>query len=152
MIAPLGWVPVIQFDGSMLDRHIDMLAAITVPWVLDHYGKVLGGIDATHIDGIRRLMDGPCVLKFAAHYEASTTGAPAYDDIAALARAALDHRPDRVIWGSNWPHLLNGPDDKPDDTALLATVMDWIPERHRQAVFVETPTTLFGSGSQGASR
>ena len=144
MIRPLNWVPVVQFDGSEISKHMVVLEAIDTPWVLDHYGKFLSGMTPSDVDHVKRLMDTHCTIKFAAHYEASQSGAPAYEDINALATTLITHRPDRVIWGSNWPHLLNGPDDKPDDSVLVEDVLSWIPEEHRVDVFVNNAEALFG--------
>ncbi len=144
MIKPLGWRLVVQFDGSSIRTYEPLLSAIEGEWVLDHHGKFLSGIGEGDVDSVRRLMDGGCVVKFAAPYEWSVDGGPDFADVADISQAFVAHRPDRVIWGSNWPHLLNAPDDKPDDAALLDTVAGWIPPEHHEAVFVTTPKRLFG--------
>lgn len=144
MVRPFGWTTIVQFDGADLPKHADRLAAIEGNWVLDHYGKFLSAPPSTaDLDMLCRLMDGGCHVKFAAAYEFSRTGAPDYEDVATIARRLITHAPERVIWGSNWPHAMNAPDDKPDDLGLLEAVLDWIPERDRNAVFVETPRRLF---------
>ncbi len=145
MISPLGWRLVVQFDGSAIREHEAMLSAIEGEWVLDHHGKFLSGIGEGDIETVKRLMDSGCVMKFAAPYEWSAAGEPGFEDVAEISRTFVAHRPDRVIWGSNWPHLLNAPGDKPDDAALLDTVAGWIPPEHHEAVFVTTPERLFGA-------
>jgi D-galactarolactone isomerase len=144
MVRPLGWTPILQFDGAALPERLPMLAALPGPWVLDHMGKCLGGVAPAHVDAMRALMDGGCVVKLCAFYEWSRAGPPDYDDAAALAEALVAHRPDALIWGSNWPHLLRAPADRPDDAALLETVLSWLPPSVRKAVFETTPARLFG--------
>jgi D-galactarolactone isomerase len=143
-----GWVVAVQFDGSHILDHMDKLAAIRSNWILDHHGKFLGGItlDDPRIDAVKQLIDkGNCWFKFAACYESSRTGPPDYDDVAAVARMIADYAPDRIIWGTNWPHnQATTTDAYPDDGALLDTVLGWIPKPYHQRVMVDNPAELFG--------
>lgn len=144
MVRPFGWVPIVQFDGNALSTHEHRLSAIEIPWVLDHYGKVLGGASIEHIEIMKKLQDKNCTIKLAAHYEASSEGPPDYADMGSIAKSVIAHNPERVIWGSNWPHLLNGPDDKPDDQQLLDQVFTWIPDAARMMIFTKNPARMFG--------
>lgn len=98
-----------------------------------------------HIDTIKRLIDrGNVWFKFAGCYESSRTGGPEFADIAAVAREIVNYAPERVIWGTNWPHnLAKTTAEYPDDGALLDTVLGWVPDTARQKVLVDNPPRPF---------
>lgn len=141
------WMMAVQFDGSALSELEPRLAALKSRWVLDHHAKIFEGATAAHVDVIKRLIDGGNVwFKFAGCYESSKTGGPAYEDIAQVAREIAAHAPERIIWGTNWPHnMARKTEDYLDDGHLLDLAMSWLPDdaaRHR--TLVETPQSLFG--------
>ncbi|WP_404404622.1 amidohydrolase family protein [Pelagibacterium halotolerans] len=144
-----NWCIAIQFDGSHILDHMPRLEAIRSNWVLDHHGKFFAGVtpDSPQIDAVKRLIDrGNCWFKFAGCYESSRTGGPDYADIAAVARDLAAYAPERIVWGTNWPHnLAKSTAEYPDDAALLDTVMGWFPsEDARHKALVENPEALFG--------
>src|SRR5262249_30662898 len=114
--------------------------------VLDHLGHIPEPEGANHPNFamVRRLIDnGRTWVKLAAPYDATKMGPPGYADSSALAHAYVELAPERVIWGSNWPHP--GEDPKPDDALLLDLMLDWAPnERVRHRILVENPAVLYG--------
>lgn len=147
--AARNWMMAIQFDGSDILEHEPRLKKLKSRWVLDHHGKFFSGAtpEGHEVSAVKRLIDGGnCWFKFAGVYESSKTGGPGYEDVAALSRAIAEHAPERIVWGSNWPHnLANTNADYPDDAELTDTVLGWLPDaaaRHR--VLVENPERLFG--------
>ncbi len=140
-----GWMMAVQFDGSALPDLEPRLSRLKSRWVLDHHGKIFAGATPAHIDVIKRLLDqGNVYFKFAGCYESSSTGGPAYEDIATVARQIAAHAPERIIWGTNWPHnLAKRTEDYPDDRALTDTVLSWLPDGCLQQVLVDTPQDLF---------
>lgn len=146
--AAMGWCVAVQFDGNRIGEHEALLSGLKSRWILDHHGKFFAGAttDGPEIAAVRRLIDrGNCWFKFAGVYESSRSGPPDYADVAAIARALADEVPERILWGSNWPHnLAKTTADYPDDAALLDTVVGWIPEQERERVLVENPVALFG--------
>jgi len=112
---------------------------------LDHFGHVPEPEGASHplFAQICRLIDkGRTWVKLAAPYDASKIGPPTYGDSSALARAYVETAPERMLWGSNWPHP--GEDPKPDDALLLDLLLAWVSEekvRHR--ILVENPAALY---------
>jgi 2-pyrone-4,6-dicarboxylate lactonase len=85
-----------------------------------------------------------CWVKLASWYRLSDTGAP-YDDMTPIARALIEARPDRVVWGSNWPHPILWDRPMPNDGDLLDQAMDWCgDEATLRKVFVENPAALYG--------
>ena len=58
-------------------------------------------------------------------------------------KALLDAAPERVIWGTDWPHVMvKGA--MPNDGALADLLVDWVPERLREQVLVQNPARLYG--------
>jgi D-galactarolactone isomerase len=144
-----GMMLAVQFDGSKILEHEPRLAALKSRWVFDHHGKFFDGVtpDSPQVAATRRLIDGgKCWFKFAGVYESSKSGGPDYADVAAVARVLSAHAPERIVWGSNWPHnLAREQKDYPDDAQLLETVLSWLPDDaalHR--ALVTNPEDLFG--------
>lgn len=144
-----GWMLAVQFDGSDIALHFERLAELRVNWVLDHHGKFFRGAtpDGSEIALVKRLIDGGnCWFKFAGCYESSRAGGPEFPDIAAIARDIAAHAPERIVWGTNFPHnMAQSTADYPDDAALLDTVLSWFPDdRGRHLALVENPRHLYG--------
>jgi D-galactarolactone isomerase len=146
-----GWVMAVQFDGTHILDHEPRLGRIKSRWTLDHHAKILGGArpDGPEVAAIKRLLDrGNCWFKLAGCYESSKAGAPDYADIGAITREIVAHAPERVVWGTNWPHnAFARPEEAPDEAGLFDTVMGWLPdEATRTQVLVDTPRALFFAG------
>ncbi len=143
----LGWMMAVQFNGSDLLKHLPHLEKIRSNWVFDHHGKFFDGVSNAHIDAVKGLIDrGNVWFKFAGCYESSKSGGPDYEDIAAVARKIAAHAPERIVWGTNWPHnLAKTTEEYPQDARLTDTVLGWFPnERARDLALVENPQHLFG--------
>ncbi len=146
--ASRNWMVAVQFDGSNILEYEAQLSKIRSRWVLDHHGKFFCGVtaDSAQVAAARRLIDrGNCWFKFAGAYESSKTGGPDYADVAAVARMMAEHAPERIVWGTNWPHnLAREQADYPDDAALTDTVLGWLAdEPARQLALVDNPEALF---------
>lgn len=144
-----GWMMAVQFDGSAILDHFDRLAAIRCRWVLDHHGKFFAGAtpQGAEVDAVKRLIDkGNLWFKFAGCYESSRTGGPDYADIGAVAREIAAYAPERIVWGTNWPHnAAKRTEDYPDDAALLDTVLGWFPdEKGKKLALIDNPEALYG--------
>ena len=144
-----GWMMAIQFDGSDIAEHFDRLASLRSRWVFDHHGKFFRGAspDGPEVALLKRLVDGgKCWFKFAGCYESSLEGGPDYSDIAAIARTMAVYAPERIVWGTNFPHnAATTTAEYPDDAALLDTSLSWFPDdRGRHLALVENPQDLYG--------
>lgn len=144
-----GWMLAVQFDGSDILSHEPRLAQLKSRWVFDHHGKFFSGTtpDSPQIAALKRLVDkGRCWFKFAGCYESSKSGGPDYADVAAVARAMAAHAPERIVWGTNWPHnLAREQDQYPDDAALTDTVLGWFADGDaRKLALVDNPEALYG--------
>jgi len=146
-----GWCLAVQFDGNAILAHEERLRRIESRWILDHHGKFLSGVapDGKEVDAVRRLIDtGRCWFKLAACYESSRAGGPYYEDVGLVARVIARHAPERIVWGTNWPHnLVRRTEEYPDDAALFDTVMSWLPDAEaRRLCLVANPAELFFGG------
>ena len=96
---------------------------------------------------VKRLIDrGNCWFKFSGCYESSLSGGPDYADIAEVARVIANYAPQRIIWGTNFPHnFAQKTEDYPDDATLLDTSLSWLPsDAARKLALVNNPEELFG--------
>jgi D-galactarolactone isomerase len=155
--ASQGWMLAIQFDGSNILDHEARLAKLKSRWVLDHHGKFFAGVtpDSPQVAAVKRLIDGGrCWFKFAGVYESSKSGGPDYADVAAVAREIAAYAPERIVWGTNWPHnLAREQADYPNDAALTDTVLGWLPDdTARHLALVKNPEELYGLPAWTAER
>ena len=144
----MGWCIAVQFDGSHILDHMDLLEGLKSRFIVDHHGKFFAGVtpDSPQVAAVKRLIDrGNCWFKFAGCYESSKSGGPDYADIAAVARDMAAHAPERIVWGTNWPHnMAKTTEDYPDDAALVDTVLSWVSdEADRKRILVDNPQELF---------
>ena len=136
----------------------DAVAASPVTVVFDHFGgaQAAGGVTQPGFDALVSLVQsGKAYVKLSAPYRGSTL-APAYSDMAPLAKALIAANPQRVLWGSDWPHpdtaaasrnLETGmsPRIKVDDVAVLNQVASWLPAApQRRVMLVDNPARLYG--------
>lgn len=145
-IAPHGWHVQIQLDGDGLVDLEARLVALPGNFVIDHMGRIPvdGGIERPAFRSLLRLLDtGRCWVKLSAPYHVSRSGPPAYADCTERARVLIRAAPERMLWGSNWPHPTARV--KPDDVDLLDVLLDWAEdEKTLHQILVDNPTTLFG--------
>ena len=145
-IAPLGWHVDLYLPASLIPEFRPRLAALPVPYVLDHMGVVDASLGlaqapfAALLDLVRH--DANCWVKISCPERISWTGPP-FHDAAPFGRALIEAAPDRVLWGTDWPHP-NVP-VMPDDGDLVDLVPLYAPDpglRHK--LLVENPARLFG--------
>ncbi len=146
-IAPLGWHLQLHLQAEQIAAHADALAALPCPMVFDHLARLPQPQGTAHpAFGVVRalLQGGRAWLKLSGAYLNTRTGGPGYADTLAVARAWVDAAPDRLVWGSDWPHSTEET-HKPDDAALLDLLADWVPDAGtRRAVLVANPARLYG--------
>jgi D-galactarolactone isomerase len=144
----LGWHSAVQLDGRDLPAREAALKQIPGPYVIDHIGKFLEPVATDHesFKTLLRLVErGNCYVKLAAPYETSKTGAPAFSDVAALAKALIKAAPDRMLWATNWPHPTPPSGYSPNDADLLDLLLDWAPNAaDRRKILADNPARLLG--------
>jgi len=143
----IGWHLIVQFKGQETMQHLDALRSIEVDYVIDHLGKFMPPVAAEDplVDEILRLIDrGNAWFKICAAYETSLAGGPDFADVAPLAKRIIGYAPERVIWGSNWPHVGVPRNAYPDDATLLDLLLDWALPETRRKILVDNPARLYG--------
>ncbi|WP_165856031.1 amidohydrolase family protein [Marinobacter sp. JSM 1782161] len=146
-IRPLGWHLMVQFNGCQLNDYLDNLQRLESEYIIDHIGKFMPPVpaDDARVDDILRLLDrGNAWFKICAGYEASQTGGPHYADVGAIARRVIAHAPERIIWGTNWPHVGVSRDNYPSDADQLDMLLDWATPEQQQKILVDNPARLYG--------
>ena len=148
-MAELGWVMQVFCDWRMLQDAAPTLRAIArdMPVIVDHYGMVEAarGVNEPNFQALLRLVgEGAVHVKVSAPYRISTQF-PDYADARALHEALVAANPERLMWGTDWPHPSIAAEVMPDDGHLLDLFSDWTPdEAVRRKILVETPGRLFG--------
>jgi predicted TIM-barrel fold metal-dependent hydrolase len=145
-IAPFGWHLQFLAPGSRLEALSRLLPALPVPCVVDHLGFVEPRLGVCQ-PGFRRLLalleTGHCWVKLSAPYRVSGAGFP-FDDLAPYVAALVAANPDRLVWGSDWPHV-DWPAAMPDDAALADLLAAWVPSAAlRRRILVDNPAALYG--------
>jgi 2-pyrone-4,6-dicarboxylate lactonase len=146
-IRPLGWHVVIYFEAHELPELYDVFASLPTTVIVDHMGRP----DVTQsVDGpefalfLRLLREHPNFWsKVSCPERLSSSGPPGYDDVVPFARRVVESFPDRVLWGTDWPHP-NMKSHMPDDGALV----DVIPRiavtaSLQQRLLVDNPMRLY---------
>jgi predicted TIM-barrel fold metal-dependent hydrolase len=125
------------------------LARLSIDFVVDHMGYVRpseGGLDQPAFQALLRLIEGGrCWVKFTGAYRISKQ-IPLYADLHPFARALVKARPDRLLWGSDWPHAMSkGAEfEMPNTTDLFELLPEWGDEKVLQQILVDNPAKLFG--------
>ncbi|WP_158215291.1 amidohydrolase family protein [Candidimonas nitroreducens] len=124
----------------------DVLKQLAAPVVIDHFGyapQPEGERSAT-MDVIRRLLDtGNAYVKLSAVYIQSKAGYPNYADVNEMAIELVSQAPDRMLWGTDWPHT-GAVGQKPDGAALVEQLSLWAPDDQiRQKILVDNPSQLY---------
>jgi 2-pyrone-4,6-dicarboxylate lactonase len=147
-MAGLGWVMQVFCDWQVIGDMAPKLREIArdLPVIVDHYGMVQAarGVNEPNFQALLRLVgDGHAYVKVSAPYRVSKLY-PDYADACALHQALVAASPERLMWGTDWPHPSIPADVMPDDGHLLDLLFDWTPEEAvRRKILVETPQRLF---------
>jgi predicted TIM-barrel fold metal-dependent hydrolase len=145
-MEPLGWHVQIHLRADQIADAADMLQRLPCTVVFDHLGRLPQPEATSHpaFAVIRRMLDrGRTWIKLSGAYLDTKVGPPTYADITAVARSYIAAAPERVVWGSDWPHPTE--EHKPDDAALFDLLSEWAPDpAARQRILVDNPAKLYG--------
>ena len=158
-VGPLGWHVQVYARLSVIAGLREVIARLRVPIVFDHFGgaTAAGGIDQAGFAALLALVGaGHAYVKVSAAYRSSDK-APAYDDMAPLARALIAANPERILWGSDWPHPHHARPGAPldeitafydiDDGLALKQLRRWAPSAAtRRTILVDNPARLYDFG------
>jgi 2-pyrone-4,6-dicarboxylate lactonase len=146
-VAPLGWHVVVYFEAPDLPELWDFFTALPTTVVVDHMGRPDVGKPA---DGpefgrlVRLLSEHPNIWsKVSCPERLSKSGPPAYADVVPFAKRIVERFPDRVLWGTDWPHP-NMKSHMPDDGALVDFIPQIAPTPELQRkLLVDNPMRLY---------
>jgi D-galactarolactone isomerase len=149
-VNELGWHVQIHMLGDRIVEAGDLLRRLPSPIVLDHLARIPepAGVDHPAFAFVLKLVDsGRTWVKLSGAYQDTKTGPPAYSDASKVARAYVKAAPERMVWGSDWPHPTEKADAKPDDAVLFDLLADWAPdEAIRNRILVDNPAALYRFG------
>ena len=145
-IAPLGWHIVIYFEAADLPELEPFFTSLPTDIVVDHMGRpdVKLGVDHPQFQRFLDFMtDNENVWSKVSCPERISVQGPPYDDVVPFAQAVVENFPDRVLWGTDWPHP-NMKSHMPDDGLLV----DYIPRvattaELQRKLLVDNPTRLY---------
>ena len=146
-IAPHGWSVTLHAMPDQLVAAADWIAKIPIPVAIDHFGRidVADGLDQpgfrVYLDLVR---EAHVWAKICCPDRLTRTGHP-YDDVMPFVHAAVAAAPERLIWGTDWPHTQRWlPGEMCDDGDLVDLVPVMVPDPEtRQRMLVENPAALF---------
>jgi len=146
-IAPMGWHVVVYFEAADLPDLWAFFTSLPTIVVVDHMGRpdVSQPVDGPQFGRFVRLLEEHANIwtKVSCPERLSISGPPAYDDVVPFARRLVETFPDRVLWGTDWPHP-NMKSHMPDDGKLV----DFIPRiastpQLQRALLVDNPLRLY---------
>jgi predicted TIM-barrel fold metal-dependent hydrolase len=155
-VAPLGWHVQVYTRLSVIAKLGEAVSGLPVPIVFDHFGgaqAALGVEQPGFAELLGLVADGHAYVKVSAAYRSSDQG-PAYDDVAPLARALIAANPERIVWGTDWPHPHAAapgaafdeiaPFYDIDDGLALNQLRAWAPTAAvRRKILVDNPARLY---------
>lgn len=144
-VAPYGWHIQIHTGGQGILDLYDFITSIEATVVIDHIGRIdiAEGLQGKAFSALKRLLDrGNVWVKLSGTDRISKQKYP-YADAIAFPRDLAAHAPQRVVWGTDWPHPNHGA--MPNDGELVDLIAEIAPdERTRKLMLVDNPAKLFG--------
>ncbi|MGC9667569.1 amidohydrolase family protein [Planosporangium sp. 12N6] len=146
LVRPYGWHVSIHVAGTGITDYADRIRSIDAPVVIDHMARVdvRGGLDTEHVASLLGLLDtGNVWVKLSGVDRLSARSEGPYGNAVALAGLLARHAPDRVVWGTDFPHP-NITGAAPDDGVLVDLIAEIAPDEGlRHKLLVTNPAELF---------
>src|SRR6516225_9906031 len=145
-VNEIGWHVQINATAPKIIEIMPILEQVPSPIVFDHLAHIPEpeGVNHPLFGQIQALIDkGRTWVKLSGAYADTKIGPPTYADSTAVAQAYVKAAPERLVWGSDWPHP-GERENKPDDAILFDLLLAWAPDeavRHR--ILVENPAILY---------
>jgi D-galactarolactone isomerase len=147
-VHELGWHVQLHMHGDGITQIEDLLNRLPTPIVFDHLGRIPQPAGVAHpaFRVIANLLDrGAAWVKLSGAYMDTNLGPPGFADITTLAQAFIQLAPERMLWGSDWPHP--SAREHVDDALLFDLLWKWAPDSATQRmILVENPARLYGFG------
>ncbi|MCA3417480.1 MAG: amidohydrolase family protein [Roseomonas sp.] len=143
-IAPMGWHLVLHLDAGNIPDFLEFFGEFSLPVVVDHMGRVpvRDGLDQTPFRLLLELLKRPnWWVKVSGAERISETGPP-FTDAIPFAQRLIAAAPDRVLWGTDWPH----PNVRwePDEADLVDLLPSFADTAALQQLLVDNPARLYG--------
>jgi 2-pyrone-4,6-dicarboxylate lactonase len=148
-IRPLGWHVVLYFEPADLKEKLNFFNSLNIPLVIDHMGRpdVTKPVDNEEFEMFLNFMRGNTDVwcKVSCPDRLTKSGSPEYLDVVPFAKKIVEEFPDRVLWGTDWPHP-NMKTEMPDDGILV----DYVPSiavtpELQTKLLVTNPNNLYWS-------
>jgi len=145
-ISPFGWHIEFLFPGKDIVELMPVFAGLTVPMSIGHfaYQAATAGVGAPGFKALLELMRrGNTWMKISGANRVSETDLPPYDDVKPMAQALIAAAPERIMWGTDWPHP-NKYVVNPNDGDLVDAFGDWVTDPDvRRTIMVDTPAAFY---------
>jgi predicted TIM-barrel fold metal-dependent hydrolase len=145
-VARLGWHVQFLLDAESFPDLDEVLGSFPTEVVIDHMGRpnVAAGTQAPGFQALMRLLrSGKGWAKLSAPYRTSEANSP-YADLRPFAQAVIEVAPDRLVWGTDWPHVML-PEPVPNTGDLCDELAHWVPDENvRDQILVTNPERLYG--------
>jgi predicted TIM-barrel fold metal-dependent hydrolase len=145
-IRPMGWHLILHLDSQDLVEFGGMLKSIPLPVVIDHMGRVrtADGLEQQPFEVLLDFMRSENAWVKVCGAERVSSKGPPFDDAVPFARALIETAPDRILWGTDWPHPNVGK-HMPNDGDLMDLFTRMAPEPALQKkILVDNPGRLYG--------
>jgi predicted TIM-barrel fold metal-dependent hydrolase len=150
----IGWpIHFYPHGEDIVDYAQRLLALPNRKIVLDHFGSVPAakGLDQPALKTVLKMLDtGRVWVKLSGPMRCCAGDLP-YAAVTPMARALIRHAPERMVWGSDWPHVNMVGRRMPNDGDLFDLIAEWAPdERDRTRILAENPAVLYGAAARAA--
>lgn len=145
-LADLGWHVVLHLDAQDILTYAERLARIPVPFIIDHMGRVKAqdGIEQQSFLALQQLMENPLAWVKVCGAERVSVGRRPFEDAVPFAQKLIELAPERVLWGTDWPHP-NISKDMPNDGGLVDLMFNFCADPLlRQKLLIDNPMKLYG--------
>ncbi len=151
MIEPLGWHVVLHFDAEDIESHDGLFRRLRVPFVIDHMGRVQAqhGLDQKPFRMLLGLMKNELAWVKVSGPERVSEGGKPFRDALPFAAALVEAAPQRVLWGTDFPHP--NVEVMPNDGELVDLFAEMVQgEGLRKRILVDNPARLYWADVKGS--
>jgi predicted TIM-barrel fold metal-dependent hydrolase len=145
-IRPFGWHLEFLFPGKDIVELMPVFSALDLPMSIAHfaYQPATAGVAAAGFQALLELARrGNTWIKISGANRVSATDLPPYHDVKPMAHALIGAAPERILWGTDWPHP-NKYVVNPNDGDLVDAFGDWVSDAAlRRKIMVETPAAFY---------
>jgi predicted TIM-barrel fold metal-dependent hydrolase len=147
IIESSNWVVEFQIDGNALEEHADLIGSVPLPTIIDDFAGIepKDGLDQPAFRTLLDLLTNPNVYLKLICADRHMAEGSSYESVVQMSRAVIEKAPNRVIWGTDWPHsYVFRANEMPNDGDLIDMLLDFAPDESvRNKILVDTPTRLF---------